>query len=212
MLQILNKNARKTLEFIINLKTRQREDNLMMLHNIRGPWMSLRGAAALCQLALVWLFIVTVLLGHSANAQPLMQPNISLAQARQIVDAVIAECSQPGDLVTVSVAVVDRAGQPVMQISADTASPHNWELVYRKAYTARTFRRTSLDWRDRTAGDSERAGQRQLTDVIPLGGGAPIMMGDQPLGGVGVSGAEGGQPADSACAEAGVAAIADELK
>jgi len=37
-------------------------------------------------------------------------------------------------------------------------------------------------------------------------------MGNQAIGAVGVSGAEGGQPADSACAEAGVAAIADELK
>ena len=51
-----------------------------------------------------------------------------------------------------------------------------------------------------------------LAGVIPLGGGAPIMMGDQPLGGVGVSGAQGGQEADSACAEAGIAAIADELE
>jgi uncharacterized protein GlcG (DUF336 family) len=147
----------------------------------------------------------------SSSAQPLMQPNISLAQAMQIVDAVIAECSQPGVWVTVSVAVVDRAGQQVMQVRADTASPHNWELAFRKAYTARTYRRTSLEWAKRTAGDSERSGQRMLTHVIPLGGGAPIMMGDQPMGGVGVSGAPGGQPADSACAEVGVAAIADEL-
>ncbi|MGK0297388.1 MAG: hypothetical protein ACI9XC_000991 [Gammaproteobacteria bacterium] len=147
----------------------------------------------------------------STSAQPLMQKNISLAQAMQIVDAVIAECSQPGDLVTVSVAVVDRAGQQVMQVRADTASPHNWELAFRKAYTARTYRRTSLEWAKRTAGNSDRAGQRMLANVIPLGGGAPIMVGDQPFGGVGVSGAPGGQPADSACAEVGVAAIADEL-
>ena len=184
----------------------------MILHNTRGTWSALRGALALRLIAPVSLFIVTGTLGLTANAQLLMQPNISLAQARQIVVAVIAECSRPGDLVTVSVAVVDRAGQQVMQVRADTASPHNWELAYRKAYTARTFRRTSLEWRDRTAGESERAGQRQLTDVIPLGGGAPIMMGDQPLGGVGVSGAPGGQPADTACAEAGIAAIADELE
>ena len=150
-------------------------------------------------------------LGLSTQAQPLMQPNISAAQARQIVDAVIAKCGQPGDLLTVSVAVVDRAGQPVMQVRADTASPTTWELAYRKAYTARTRRTTSLEWRDATAGDSPTAGQRMLTDLIPLGGGAPIMMGDQTLGGVGVSGA-GGQPADSACAETGVAAIADQLQ
>jgi uncharacterized protein GlcG (DUF336 family) len=99
-----------------------------------------------------------------------------------------------------------------MQIRADTASPHNWELVFRKAYTARTYRRTSLEWRDRTAGESERAGQRVLADVIPLGGGAPIMMDGQAIGAVGVSGAAGGQPADSACAEAAIAAIADELR
>jgi len=164
------------------------------------------------RLASLPLFVVTGVLGVSAHAQLLMQPNISVAQARQIVDTIIAECSRPGDLVTVSIAVVDRAGQPVMQVRADTASPHNWDLAFRKAYTARTFRRTSLDWRDRTAGGSEASGQRMLAHVIPLGGGAPIMMGDQPLGAVGVSGAGGGQAADSACAEAGIAAIADDLE
>ena len=39
-----------------------------------------------------------------------------------------------------------------------------------------------------------------------------IMIGDEPIGGVGVSGAVGGQPADEACAMAGVAAIADQLQ
>lgn len=158
------------------------------------------------------LFIAASVFIQSAAAQTLVQHNISLAQAMKIVDTIIAQCSEPGDLVTVGIAVVDRAGQPVMQVRADTDSPHNWELVFRKAYTARTFRRTSLEWRDRTAGDSERAGQRLLTNVIPLGGGAPIMMGDEPVGGVGVSGSPGGQEADTACAVAGAAAIADDLK
>lgn len=148
----------------------------------------------------------------NASAQPLLQPNISVALARQIVDAIIAECSRPGDLVTVTIAVVDRAGQPVMQVKADTAaSPLPWELAFRKAYTAVSIRRTSLEWREMTAGDSDLAGQRLLSNMIPLGGGAPIMLGDQAIGAVGVSGAQGGQPADDACAKAGVAAIADAL-
>jgi len=147
----------------------------------------------------------------SASAQVLMQPNLSAAQARTIVDTIIAECSLPGGLITVTVAIVDRAGLPVMQLKADTASPHNWDLAFRKAYTARTFRRTSLDFRDRTADGAEAEGQRQLGNIIALGGGVPIMMGDQPIGGVGVSGAAGGQPADTACAEAGIAAIAEDL-
>jgi uncharacterized protein GlcG (DUF336 family) len=158
------------------------------------------------------LCMATSMLVQSAIAQPMMQPNISLAQARKMVDAVITECSETGDTVSISVAVVDRAGQPVMQIRADTDSPHNWELTYRKAYTALTYRRTSLDWRDRTAADSDRAGQRMLSKVIPLGGGAPVMIGDRAIGAIGVSGSPDGQEGDNACAEVGVAAIADELK
>ena len=184
----------------------------MKLLRKRGAGPAPCSSSAFRPLATIFLFIITSVLHFPAHAQLLMQPNISVAQARQIIDTIIAECSRPGELVTVTIAVVDRAGQPVMQVRGDTASPHNWELAYRKAYTARTFRRTSLDWRDRTAGASNLAGQRALSHVVPLGGGAPIMMGDQPLGGVGVSGAQGGQPADSACAETGIAAIANDLE
>ncbi len=147
-----------------------------------------------------------------AGAQALMQRNISAAQAMAVVDGVIESCGRDGTLVTVTIAVVDRAGQPRLMLAGDTSSPHNLDLARRKAYTARTFRRPSLEWAGRTAGDSTRAGQRELADVIPLGGGVPIMIGDEPIGAVGVSGAVGGQPADEACAMAGVAAIADQLQ
>ena len=163
-------------------------------------------------LACVIMLMVAGSAGDVARAQLLMQPNLSVAQARLIVDTIIAECSRPGDLVTVTIAVVDRAGDPIMQVRADTASPHNYELAFRKAYTARTYRRRSIDWRDRTAGDSPLVGQRELANTIALGGGVPVMMGEVPLGGVGVSGAAGGQEADTACAEAGIAAIADQLE
>ena len=148
----------------------------------------------------------------SVQSQPLTIHTVSAAQAMEIIDAAIASCSAPGPLVTVTVAVVDHAGILKMELVADTASPHNLDLARRKAYTARTYRRPSLMWAQQTAGESETAGQRQMVDVIPLGGGVPIMMGDEAIGGVGVSGAMGGQPADEACAMAGVAAIADELQ
>lgn len=184
----------------------------MSLRSTMGARFDVRRALALDSLAALSLFALASAWIPAAQAQALMQPNISVALARQIVDAIIAECSRPGDLVTVTIAVVDRAAQPVLQVRADTAGPISWELAYRKAYTALSLRRTSLEWRDMTAGDSELAGQRLLSNMIPLGGGAPIMLGNQALGAVGVSGAQGGQPADNACAEAGVAAIADELE
>jgi uncharacterized protein GlcG (DUF336 family) len=164
-------------------------------------------------LASVILTTVTFVMAASpAQAQALLQRNISAAQAMAVVEGVLASCGRDGTRVIVTIAVVDRAGQPRLMLAGDTASPHNLDLARRKAYTARTFRRPSLEWAARTADGTPRAGQRQLADVIPLGGGVPIMIGDEPIGGVGVSGAVGGQPADEACAMAGVAAIADQLQ
>ena len=162
--------------------------------------------------AIMLATVSPVVAAAPAQAQTLMQRNISVAQAMAVVDGVIESCGRDGDLVTVTIAVVDRAGQPRLMLAGDTSSPHNLDLARRKAYTARTFRRPSLEWAGRTAGDSPLAGQRELADVIPLGGGVPIMIGDDPIGGVGVSGAAGGQASDEACAMAGVAAIADQLQ
>ena len=147
----------------------------------------------------------------SANAAPLMQKNISVAHAWMVIDAVNAECGQPGRQ-SMTIAVVDRAGAAVVMIRADTASPHNWNQVYRKAYTARTFQRPSMVWRDDSAPGQEREGQRQLANVLPLAGGAPIRSGEEVIGAVGISGASGGQPADDACARAAAAAVASELE
>jgi uncharacterized protein GlcG (DUF336 family) len=172
------------------------------LDRIRDAWLRF------CALALAAAGTVAT----GVQAQTIVQPNLSAAQARQIVDAVIAKCGSAGTPLTFSVAVVDRTGLPLMQLRGDAAAPHSWELAYRKAYTARTFQRSTLEWRDRTAGDSPLAAQRQLTDVIALGGGVPIKRGSETLGAVGVSGAAGGQEGDDACAAAGAAAIADQLK
>jgi len=177
------------------------------------PRLSLFSVTGALRPAAMLTAIFLVMTADPAHAQTLTQQNISVAQAMAVVDTVIESCGRRnGDLVTVTVAVVDRAGQPRLMLAADTANPHNLDLARRKAYTALTFRRTSLEWVARTADRSTRAGQRQMVGVIPLGGGVPIMVGDEPIGAVGVSDAGGGQPADHACAMAGVAAIADQLQ
>jgi len=82
-----------------------------------------------------------MMLTGSAQGQPLSIQTISAGQALKIVNAAIAKCSEPGPRITISVAVVDYAGNPRMLLNADTAAPHNLDLARRKAYTARTFRR-----------------------------------------------------------------------
>jgi uncharacterized protein GlcG (DUF336 family) len=106
--------------------------------------------------------------------------------------------------------VVDRAGRLRVFLQGDKAAPHNIELAQRKAYTARTFGRTSAEWAERTGPNSELAGQRELEHVIPLRGGVPIKVGNETIGAVGVSGSTSG--GDEGCAIAGVAKVADQLK
>jgi uncharacterized protein GlcG (DUF336 family) len=46
---------------------------------------------------------------------------------------------------------------------------------------------------------------------VGIGGGVPIRVGNVAIGGVGVSGAPGGDK-DEVCANAGIARVADQLK
>jgi uncharacterized protein GlcG (DUF336 family) len=144
--------------------------------------------------------------GHAQGVR--MDRNVSMELAGAIMNAAMDQCIKDG--YRVSVAVVDRAGQMVAFLRGDDTAPHTAELARRKAYTARTFRRPSLEWAKRSE-EPAFAGQRSLADVIPLGGGLPINVGNDTIGAVGVSGAPG-QEKDEACARAGLAKVADQLK
>jgi uncharacterized protein GlcG (DUF336 family) len=142
----------------------------------------------------------------AAGAQVLTEKNISVKMALTIAETALTDCTP-----RVSVAVLDRAGRMRVFLQGDNASPHNLELARRKAYTALTFRRPSAEWAKRTA-EGDVTGQRSLAEVIPLGGGVPIMIGEDAVGAVGLSGAPGGQPKEEACAKAGIAKVADQLR
>ena len=143
----------------------------------------------------------------SAGAQVLMQRDVSLPHgAGDRGSRASAECGRQH----VRCAVVDRAGRLQVFLQGDGAAPHNIELARRKAYTARTFRRTSGEWAKRT--ETINAGQRLLADVIPQQGGVPIKVGNETIGGVGLSGAPNGGAQEEACAKAGIAKVADQLK
>jgi uncharacterized protein GlcG (DUF336 family) len=149
--------------------------------------------------------IATAATAHAQGV--IMERNVSAGLARAIAQAAM-ECSTNGG--GLSVAVVDRAGQIKVLLRGDGSPPMGAELSRRKAYTARTFRRPSLEWAKRT--QTDLAGQRMLADVIPLGGGVPIQVGDDTIGAVGVSGTSGGQQGDEDCAKSAIAKVADQLK
>jgi len=147
--------------------------------------------------------------GQAVRAQGLVtQRNMSLALAKNIAEGALAECRAKG--FHTAVAVVDRAGQVMVILRDEQATAQQAEMARRKAYTARMFRATTLEFQKRTSGDSTYAAQRDVADILALGGGVPIRVGDDIIGGVGSSGSS--QEQDDLCAKAGIAKVADLLK
>jgi uncharacterized protein GlcG (DUF336 family) len=152
--------------------------------------------------------IFAVACGSMAHAQGVViHKDLSLTLARTIADGALEECKKQG--FRTAVVVLDRSGQVLITMRDEAASPITLEMARRKAYTARMFRSSSLEWTKRTA-DPASAGQRDLTDVLALGGGVPITVGDEVIGAVASSGSS--QERDDACARAGIAKAADLLK
>jgi uncharacterized protein GlcG (DUF336 family) len=137
-----------------------------------------------------------------------MQRNLSLAMARTIAEATIAECKSKG--FATSAAVVDRAGQVLVILRDEQATFQTVEMARRKAYTARMFRTSTLEFQKRTANDPTLLPQRDVSDILALGGGVPIQAGTEVIGGAGSSGSS--QETDDACARAGIAKVAELLK
>ena len=155
--------------------------------------------------------VVAVTLGLSSHlaAQGLvMQRNLSLALAKTIAEATLAECQSKG--FHTAAAVVDRAGQVLVILRDEQGSAQMAEMARRKAYTARMFRMPTTEFQKRTANDPSLLPQRDVQDILALGGGIPIQAGGEVIGGVGSSGSS--QETDEGCAKAGLAKVADILK
>jgi len=143
-----------------------------------------------------------------AGAQLLTHKDLSLATALTIATIAGETCKAQGN--RVSVTVVGRDEQIIVQLRGDDASPHTIENSFRKAYTARTFRVPSGEIANRLKQDPAFFAVH-LSNVIPAQGGLPIKIGDEVIGAVGVSGSPGGDK-DEVCAKAGIDKVADQLK
>lgn len=130
--------------------------------------------------------------------------SITDEQAQIVVNAAIAKSEEVG--YTITVAVVDSAGEVTAVRRMDGVGPINYDFAYACAYTAATTGRTGteLDWVKDTnwwrAASVMRGGR-----LMVARGALPLRDGGKVIGGIGVSGAPG--EIDLAVAEAGVAAL-----
>jgi uncharacterized protein GlcG (DUF336 family) len=142
-----------------------------------------------------------------AQAELLTHKDLSLAIAKTIAETAIADCKAKG--YAVSAVVVDRAGDTLVAMRGDNASPHTMENARRKAYTARTFRMSTQQFIEDMKTRPVRREQTTLPGVIAINGGVPIKVGDDTIGGIGLSGSPG---VDEECVNAGIEKVKQYLK
>jgi uncharacterized protein GlcG (DUF336 family) len=151
----------------------------------------------------------SILVAAPAFAQaPLVEKNVSMGMAMAIIQGAIEQCTKDG--YKVSVVIVDKGGNVMASLRGDGTAPHTMEFGRMKAYTARTRNQTSLQTM-KMLEDPANAFIRQIPNVVGVGGGVPIRAGAEVIGGVGVSGAPGGEK-DEVCANAGLAKVEAALK
>lgn len=156
---------------------------------------------AIATLALVSAFAMTAL-----SQDLLSQKELSLGIAQDMAQAALAQCRTNGYRVTAT--VLDSGGNVKVVVRDDGSALATIDLSHRKAYAALIFRRTS--------GDTVKAFGAMtpppaVEGTVMLAGGVPIKVGMDTIGAIGISGAPGGDK-DEACANAGIAKVAEKLK
>jgi uncharacterized protein GlcG (DUF336 family) len=133
------------------------------------------------------------------------ESQLPLGLANKAIQAAVDACNKNG--YRVSVSIVDRAGVLRAMGRADGAGPHTVDSSRKKAYTAASVRRTTSELAELTAKVPTLQALRDMNgEILVLGGGLPIEIGGEVVGGIGVGGAPGAH-LDDVCAQEGLDAI-----
>jgi uncharacterized protein GlcG (DUF336 family) len=166
----------------------------------RKPFKLAQTTTAILCLATAFLF------APRAGADELPKESLlPLSLATKAVQAALEACKKDG--YRVSVSVVDRAGVLRAMGRADGAGSHTVESSRKKAYTAASLRRPTTELAELIAKVPTLQALREMNpEILILGGGLPIEISGDVVGGIGVGGAPGAH-LDDACAQAGLDVI-----
>jgi uncharacterized protein GlcG (DUF336 family) len=153
-------------------------------------------------------FVVSLAaLSTSAFAQLPTSKVLTVEVAQTIAQEAMARCRADGYKVTVL--VVDGLNAPKALVRDDGATASTAEVAKMKATATMLYNRPSGPATPPPAGTA--APPATIPGTINAQGGVPIKVGDATIGAVAVSGAPGGDK-DAACANAGIAKAAGQLK
>ena len=156
--------------------------------------------------SVVAALVFVLSMAMAAYAEDLSKESVlPLGAANKAIYAAIESCKKDG--YRVSVSIVDRAGILRAMGRADGAGPHTVDSSRKKAYTASSLRRPTTELAELINKVPTLQALREMNDsILILGGGLPIEIGGDVVGGIGVGGAPGAH-LDDACAQAGLDAM-----
>lgn len=133
------------------------------------------------------------------------QPVIDCIAASDATRAAVAMATMLG--VKINVAVLDRGGLLVSFLRMPGSALHSHDIAIDKAYTAVSFGLPTGLWNNELKNHSEgvQKGLVLRPRFTIFGGGLPILVNGELIGGIGVSGAT--ESEDAQCAQAGLVAI-----
>jgi glc operon protein GlcG len=150
------------------------------------------------------IFFLTVLLPLAAaglSAQVLSRPTVGLELAKKI--AARAEAEAAKNKWTMVIAVLDNGGNLIYLERMDGTQLGSIEVAQAKAKTALEFKRPTKSFEDQVAGG--RTAIVSMHNVIAIEGGLPLIVNDEIIGAIGVSGMKSTQ--DGVVAAAGALAL-----
>ena len=142
-------------------------------------------------------------------------PRLSASVANQVVGDTVAICAQRGYRVVAVIVDLDGVRQAVLR--GDGAPIHSVDNAFYKAYSSASLTLGRKEGSTKEVADRMAKAPPSSVPFTPLPnvtygvGGVAIMAGGVIIGGLGVSGAPGGQ-LDEACARDALAKIQDRLK
>jgi glc operon protein GlcG len=143
----------------------------------------------------------------SSEAQVADKKELTLEGAKKVITAIVAE-AQAKNAPGAAIAVVDEGGNLIALERLDGTFAAGANISIGKARTAAIFKKPTKAFEDII--NKGRTAMAALPDFTPLQGGIPIVIGNQIIGAVGVSGAASAQQ-DEDLAMAGANAIAAQM-
>lgn len=157
--------------------------------------------------------LLALAMGSSAawadTAQVAQRQDVTLALANDLLEATLAACHADGR--TGVAAVVDRGGNLVAVQRDDNVGPHNTLAAQRKAFTALSTKTSTGLLAERARSNPDAENLNTLDELLLLGGGVPLKVGDQVIGAIGVAGA-GGAQIDEGCALKAISQVLPNVK